>query len=176
MKSCFTHYFTSAIFYFKTINFIQQIHYLTLIIVLRVKYTLFFHIEEHSGSISLEARQRVSKEIFFYVSKRKISSKIPWYCRAGDKTFKIIHGLFDVFLKLIFCFPRTDSGVHALSAAAHFDLRPLGNYYPSGEDIQRNVNRYLNKSKCSIYINEVFRVPTDFDARYNPISRTYLYR
>ncbi|XP_049429455.1 tRNA pseudouridine synthase-like 1 [Epinephelus fuscoguttatus] len=70
---------------------------------------------------------------------------------------------------------RTDSGVHALSNSAHFDLQRKNDKPPFPED--RLVD-YLNYhlSEEQIRITHAHRVPDNFHARYCAQSRTYIYR
>ncbi len=64
---------------------------------------------------------------------------------------------------------RTDAGVHALQMFAHFD-------YSSKLDMAQlryNLNSFLPKD---IAIQNIFEVKKDAHARFDAISRTYLYR
>ncbi|XP_049866804.1 tRNA pseudouridine synthase-like 1 isoform X2 [Pectinophora gossypiella] len=71
---------------------------------------------------------------------------------------------------------RTDGGVHALNSSAHFDLERFGSniYEPTG--ITYNLNKFFYKNDISIIVKKCLRVPDNFNARYNAIRRTYLYR
>ncbi len=64
---------------------------------------------------------------------------------------------------------RTDAGVHALQMFAHFD-------YESEIDtneIKYKLNSFLPKD---IAIHDIFKVKKDAHARFDAISRTYIYR
>ncbi|XP_026742671.1 tRNA pseudouridine synthase-like 1 isoform X2 [Trichoplusia ni] len=71
---------------------------------------------------------------------------------------------------------RTDGGVHALNATAHFDLDRYGSKIYEPEGLAYHLNKYFFKHNNSIYVKKVIRVPDNFNARFNAISRTYLYR
>ena len=64
---------------------------------------------------------------------------------------------------------RTDTGVHALNQKAHFDL---------DMDIKiNNLKMFLNrKLKGEIYIKDICVVDDFFHARYNVVSKTYIYK
>ncbi|KAM7422230.1 hypothetical protein PAMA_010344 [Pampus argenteus] len=70
---------------------------------------------------------------------------------------------------------RTDSGVHALSNSAHFDLQRRTNKPPLTEDVLvKGLNYHLGTEQ--IRITSAHRVPDDFHARFCALSRTYVYR
>ncbi|KAK2862346.1 hypothetical protein Q5P01_001879 [Channa striata] len=70
---------------------------------------------------------------------------------------------------------RTDTGVHALSNSAHFDLQRKNDKPPFAEDILvEALNFHLRTEQ--IRITRAHRVPDDFHARYRAQSRTYVYR
>lgn len=71
---------------------------------------------------------------------------------------------------------RTDGGVHALNASAHFDLERPGDKIYDTEYIVNHVNNFFSKNQLSIFVKKCIRVNDDFHARFNAISRTYLYR
>uniref|UniRef100_A0A3Q0S903 tRNA pseudouridine synthase n=1 Tax=Amphilophus citrinellus TaxID=61819 RepID=A0A3Q0S903_AMPCI len=69
---------------------------------------------------------------------------------------------------------RTDTGVHALSNSAHFDLRRKNDKLPFTEDILvQALNYHLRTEQI---ITRAHRVPHDFHARFCAQSRTYVYR
>ncbi|KAL7408020.1 hypothetical protein ABVT39_016932 [Epinephelus coioides] len=70
---------------------------------------------------------------------------------------------------------RTDSGVHALSNSAHFDLQRKNNKPPFLEDHLVDYLNYHLKEK-QIRVTHAHRVPDNFHARYRAQSRTYVYR
>ncbi|XP_026162406.1 tRNA pseudouridine synthase-like 1 isoform X1 [Mastacembelus armatus] len=70
---------------------------------------------------------------------------------------------------------RTDTGVHALSNSAHFDLQRKNDKPPFTEDILvRALNFHLRTEQ--IRITRAYCVPHDFHARFHAQSRTYVYR
>ncbi|XP_035517457.1 tRNA pseudouridine synthase-like 1 [Morone saxatilis] len=70
---------------------------------------------------------------------------------------------------------RTDTGVHALSNSAHFDLQRRNNMPPFTEGILIEALNFHLKTE-QIRITKAHRVPDDFHARYQAQSRTYVYR
>ncbi|XP_024125212.1 tRNA pseudouridine synthase-like 1 isoform X5 [Oryzias melastigma] len=70
---------------------------------------------------------------------------------------------------------RTDTGVHAFSNSAHFDLQRKNNKPPFAEELLVEALNYHLKPE-QIRINRAHRVPCDFHARYRAQSRTYVYR
>ncbi|XP_068170474.1 tRNA pseudouridine synthase-like 1 [Antennarius striatus] len=70
---------------------------------------------------------------------------------------------------------RTDTGVHALSNSAHFDLQRRNDMPPFPEDILVNALNFHLKTE-EIRITRAYRVPHNFHARYCAQSRTYVYR
>ncbi|XP_030584862.1 tRNA pseudouridine synthase-like 1 isoform X2 [Archocentrus centrarchus] len=70
---------------------------------------------------------------------------------------------------------RTDTGVHALSNSAHFDLRRKNDKLPFTEDILVQALNYHLRTE-QIRITRAHRVPHDFHARFCAQSRTYVYR
>lgn len=64
---------------------------------------------------------------------------------------------------------RTDTGVHASQMFAHFDF----NDELSDENLIFKLNSFLPKD---IAIHNIFKVKNDAHARFNALSRTYLYR
>ncbi|XP_046881207.1 tRNA pseudouridine synthase-like 1 isoform X2 [Hypomesus transpacificus] len=70
---------------------------------------------------------------------------------------------------------RTDTGVHALSNSAHFDLQRRNNKPPFSEDVLVDaLNFHLRQEP--IRVNCAYRVPEGFHARFRATSRTYVYR
>lgn len=64
---------------------------------------------------------------------------------------------------------RTDTGVHALSYYAHFDIaEPINE-----QDVCYKLNRVLPKD---IVVFSIFKVSDNVHARFSAISRTYKYR
>ena len=64
---------------------------------------------------------------------------------------------------------RTDAGVHASFYVANFDLNKKIN---NEQKLIRNLNGFLKKD---IVIYDVFEVKSDFNSRFDAISRTYHY-
>ncbi|CAH0406679.1 unnamed protein product [Chilo suppressalis] len=71
---------------------------------------------------------------------------------------------------------RTDGGVHALCATAHFDLDRYGTKIYEPYNISYQLNKFFTKTDTSISIKKCLLVPDNFDARRKALSRTYLYR
>ncbi|KAF7660220.1 hypothetical protein LDENG_00286260 [Lucifuga dentata] len=70
---------------------------------------------------------------------------------------------------------RTDSGVHALSNSAHFDLQRSNDKPPfTGDILVEALNYHLRAEQ--IRIIHARRVSADFHARFCAQSRTYVYR
>ncbi len=64
---------------------------------------------------------------------------------------------------------RTDTGVHALSQVAHFDI--------DTEIPARNIRLALNsKTPRDINITDCIEIDSDFHSRYDAIQREYLYK
>jgi tRNA pseudouridine38-40 synthase len=66
---------------------------------------------------------------------------------------------------------RTDSGVHALSMTAHFELE---SEQFSIETIKKAMNYHLGKQPITVL--EVIPIDQNFHARFSAINRKYLYR
>jgi tRNA pseudouridine38-40 synthase len=64
---------------------------------------------------------------------------------------------------------RTDTGVHALKFYAHFDHEEIKN----ASSVVRQLNSILPKE---IAVQHLFKVGDDSHARFDAISRTYIYR
>ena len=71
----------------------------------------------------------------------------------------------------VICAGRTDSGVHALSMAAHFEL---DSEQFSIETIKKAMNYHLGKQPITVL--EVIPIDQNFHARFSAINRKYLYR
>ncbi|KAM5141171.1 tRNA pseudouridine synthase-like 1 [Mantella aurantiaca] len=70
---------------------------------------------------------------------------------------------------------RTDSGVHALCNSAHVDIeRTPGKPQFSEAILVKALNFHLKPQSISVL--KAFRVSDDFHARYDALSRTYVYR
>ena len=64
---------------------------------------------------------------------------------------------------------RTDVGVHAINQKAHFDLEGKHKIY----NLKKAMNRKFNGA---IYIKDIEIVANDFHARYNVLTKTYIYK
>ncbi|CAH2218093.1 jg25934 [Pararge aegeria aegeria] len=71
---------------------------------------------------------------------------------------------------------RTDGGVHALKSSAHFDLERKGEDVFESNYVTYEMNKYFFKNDISIIVRTCLRVNDNFSARFNALSRTYLYR
>ncbi|XP_045120508.1 tRNA pseudouridine synthase-like 1 [Portunus trituberculatus] len=72
---------------------------------------------------------------------------------------------------------RTDTGVHAVCNTAHVDLSCQGEglcYEPS--TVTNTLNRFFKKINAEIRVHKTTLVPSTFHARYDAVSRKYLYR
>ncbi|KAK8395077.1 hypothetical protein O3P69_006080 [Scylla paramamosain] len=72
---------------------------------------------------------------------------------------------------------RTDTGVHAVCNTAHVDLSCQSEglcYEPSA--ITNTLNRFFKKNNAEIRVHKTILVPSTFHARYDAVSRRYLYR
>lgn len=67
---------------------------------------------------------------------------------------------------------RTDAGVHALGQVAHFDLETEMNEYK----LREAINALLRQMKVNIAVLEVEKTHNDFNARFDAIKRSYIYR
>nr|DBA16312.1 TPA: hypothetical protein GDO54_003717 [Pyxicephalus adspersus] len=75
----------------------------------------------------------------------------------------------------IYISSRTDSGVHALCNSAHVDIeRPSGKDPFSEAILVKALNYHLKPG--DIRVLKAIRVRDDFHARFNAVSRTYVYR
>lgn len=76
--------------------------------------------------------------------------------------------LRDPIIEIVGC-GRTDTGVHAKEFTAHFDLsQPIHT-----EDITYRLNKFL---PLDIVIHKIVEVSTESHARFDAISRSYVYR
>ncbi|CAM4733034.1 unnamed protein product [Leuciscus chuanchicus] len=70
---------------------------------------------------------------------------------------------------------RTDTGVHALCNSAHVDIQRRADKPPLPEQTLVEALNFHLKAE-PIRITRAYRVHSDFHARYQAISRTYVYR
>ncbi|AWP03111.1 tRNA pseudouridine synthase [Scophthalmus maximus] len=70
---------------------------------------------------------------------------------------------------------RTDTGVHAFSNSAHFDLQRSNDKAPFTEDTLVNALNFHLRTE-QIRLTRAHRVPHNFHARFCADSRTYVYR
>jgi len=80
---------------------------------------------------------------------------------------------------------RTDAGVHALRNTIHVDISrqltsssaedTFNNFFDTNA-LKQGLNYFLHTKHSHIYITDVQNVPQSFHARYDAVSRTYLYR
>ncbi|XP_051768443.1 tRNA pseudouridine synthase-like 1 isoform X2 [Ctenopharyngodon idella] len=70
---------------------------------------------------------------------------------------------------------RTDTGVHALCNSAHVDIQRRADKPPLLEQTLVDALNFHLKAE-PIRITRAYRVQSDFHARYQAISRTYVYR
>ncbi|XP_067286979.1 tRNA pseudouridine synthase-like 1 isoform X2 [Pseudorasbora parva] len=70
---------------------------------------------------------------------------------------------------------RTDTGVHALCNSAHVDIQRRADKPPLQEQTLVEALNFHLKAE-PIRITRAYRVHSDFHARYQAISRTYVYR
>ncbi|XP_073324194.1 tRNA pseudouridine synthase-like 1 [Pagrus major] len=119
--------------------------------------------------------------IFFQYIGTKYSGavKVPPHqlCKKGvqDHLEDAIRGLKPINQVSLSISSRTDTGVHALSNSAHFDLQRRNDKPPFTEDVLVDALNFYLKSE-QIKVNRVHRVPDNFHARYRAQSRTYVYR
>lgn len=67
---------------------------------------------------------------------------------------------------------RTDAGVHALGQVAHFDLETEMDEHR----LREAINAHLRIMKTKIVVLEVEKVHSDFNARFDTVKRSYIYR
>ncbi|MFN5224070.1 MAG: tRNA pseudouridine(38-40) synthase TruA [Bacteroidota bacterium] len=113
---------------------------------------------------------------FIYLSF-KGTDYAGWQIQQNART---VQGELDRALSLILRVPtnttgcgRTDTGVHASSFFAHFDLPGQEGLPMNESDLVRSLNGILAQD---IAIHEIFEVPTDLHARFSAIQRTYEYK
>ncbi|KPJ07966.1 tRNA pseudouridine synthase-like 1 [Papilio machaon] len=122
---------------------------------------------------------------FSYIGTKFRSSEKIWL--KGGKNYpdpESIQGLMEIgLLKLrplnypnLTLSSRTDGGVHALNSSAHFDLERYGTNVYDPEYITYQLNKFFLKNETSISVKKCLRVSDQFSARFNAVSRTYLYR
>lgn len=70
---------------------------------------------------------------------------------------------------------RTDTGVHALCNSAHVDIQRRADKPPMSQQILLEALNFHLKEE-PIRITRAYRVHSDFHARYQAQSRTYVYR
>ncbi len=70
------------------------------------------------------------------------------------------------------CAGRTDTGVHALGQVAHVDL----SRNMEGEKLLKALNYYLSSHRVVIVNGENLGVNSDFHARFDCLSRSYIYK
>ncbi|XP_040181787.1 tRNA pseudouridine synthase-like 1 isoform X2 [Rana temporaria] len=75
----------------------------------------------------------------------------------------------------IYISSRTDSGVHALCNSAHVDIERQPGKHPFSEAVLPQALNFHLKPEC-ISVLKAIRVNNDFHARYDALSRTYVYR
>lgn len=96
-----------------------------------------------------------------------------WQIQPGDLSVQAvlqekISVLTHMETNLVGC-GRTDTGVHAKQYYAHFDLPQSGAKIPD----KKSLNAILPPD---ISIKSIYHVPDDFHARFDAISRKYIYR
>lgn len=67
---------------------------------------------------------------------------------------------------------RTDAGVHALGQVAHFDLETSMDEFK----LREALNAHLRNMETKIAVIEVEKAADDFNARFDTIKRSYIYR
>lgn len=72
----------------------------------------------------------------------------------------------------LFCAGRTDTGVHAFEQVAHVDL----SRNMEGEKLLKALNYYLSNYRTTIVHCENLGTDSDFHARFDCISRSYIYK
>lgn len=111
-----------------------------------------------------------------------------WARQPGLPT---IQEAIETALELIFRQPvgvtvagRTDAGVHALGQVFHFDIDDTrwdalrgqrGDLQPA-QAIVSKLNGVLGRDHSAIRVVQASVAPSDFDARFSPVARSYRYR
>ncbi|XP_067359369.1 tRNA pseudouridine synthase-like 1 isoform X2 [Channa argus] len=124
----------------------------------RARYLIFFQYigTNYSGAVKVPTHQLVRKGVQDHL----------------EDAIRRLRPLNPVSLSIS---SRTDTGVHALSNSAHFDLQRKNNKPPFTEDVLvEALNFHLRTEQ--IRITRAHQVPDDFHARYCAQSRTYVYR
>lgn len=100
-------------------------------------------------------------------------SKFNGYQKQVDK--RTVQGDLETTLSKIFnsnirvvASGRTDAGVHAYNQCLHFDSSKVFDF----EKLRYSLNSLLN----NIYIKEIYSVSSSFHARYDVISKEYVYK
>ena len=100
-------------------------------------------------------------------------SKFNGYQKQVDK--RTVQGDLEITLSKIFnsdirvvASGRTDAGVHAYNQCLHFDSSKVFDF----EKLRYSLNSLLN----NIYIKEIYSVSSSFHARYDVISKEYVYK
>ncbi|XP_070697102.1 tRNA pseudouridine synthase-like 1 [Pempheris klunzingeri] len=122
------------------------------------RYLIFFQYigTKYSGAVKVPPNQLVKKGVQDYIEEA------IWRLKPVNSVSLCVSS-------------RTDSGVHALSNSAHFDLQRKNDKPPFSEKVLvEALNSKLGTEQ--IRITRAHRVPDDFHARYNAQSRTYVYR
>ncbi|XP_077106241.1 tRNA pseudouridine synthase-like 1 isoform X2 [Ranitomeya variabilis] len=123
----------------------------------KVRYLLFFQYfgTKYSGVVKAPEIQAVlGVENYLEVAAQKLRP-------VGNVKFSISS--------------RTDSGVHAICNSAHVDIERTPDKAPFSEDtLVKALNFHLHPEP--ICILKAFHVNDDFHARFDAVSRTYLYR
>lgn len=95
-----------------------------------------------------------------------------WQKQAGQRT---VQGDLEAALKTfetpdwrVTTAGRTDTGVHALAQAAHFD-------YIGNTDPERMVKAFNSKLREDLRVLRIIPVEDDFHARYDAYERAYMY-
>ncbi len=93
--------------------------------------------------------------------------KQPQHLSIQEKIESVLQILLREPVEIVGC-GRTDTGVHALNYYAHFDYE---NEFPS--DFVKRLNSLLKKD---IVVYGCYQVEQDCHARFDAISRTYIYQ
>ncbi|XP_077428359.1 tRNA pseudouridine synthase-like 1 isoform X2 [Vanacampus margaritifer] len=126
----------------------------------QTRYLIFFQYigTKYSGAVKLSPNQ-------LFLKKRGVQDHL-------EDALRRLKPLDPVSLSIS---SRTDRGVHALSNSAHFDFQRTNDKPPFTEDILVEALNFHLKAE-QISITRAYRVPDDFHARFQALSRTYVYR
>ncbi|XP_073944458.1 tRNA pseudouridine synthase-like 1 [Choristoneura fumiferana] len=122
---------------------------------------------------------------FSYIGSPFRSSEKIWLKEGKNHTdFESIQGRLELALlglrslvyPSVILSSRTDGGVHALNASAHFDLEKFGTKIYEPHHITYALNKHFYRTDTPIYVKNCYRVSDTFHARFKALSRTYLYR